>query len=95
MWQNAETIAAGLRVPKPLADYLILRALRESNGTALTVSDAEIGDATKLIGACEGIFASPEAAATVATLPYLMRDRFIDPEMRIVLFITGGGLKYL
>ncbi len=66
MWENAETIAAGLRVPKPLADYLILRALRESHGTALAVSDDEIRDATKLIGAMEGVFASPEAAATVA-----------------------------
>lgn len=95
MWQNAETIAAGLRVPKPLADYLIMRALRESHGTALTVTDAEILDATKLIGACEGVFASPEAAATVAALPYLMRDGFISPNMRVVLFITGGGLKYV
>lgn len=95
MWQNAETIAAGLRVPKPLADYLIMRALRESHGTALTVTDTEIRDATKLIGACEGVFASPEAAATVAALPYLLRDRFVEPNMRVVLFITGGGLKYV
>jgi threonine synthase len=95
MWQKAETIAAGLRVPKPLADYLILRALRESNGTALSVTDAEIRDATQLIGALEGVFASPEAAATVAALPYLMQDGFVTPDMRTVLFITGGGLKYV
>lgn len=95
MWQNAETIAAGLRVPKPLADYLILRALRESKGTALTVSDSEILDSTKLIGACEGIFASPEAAATVSALPYLIRDGFVTSDMRVILFITGGGLKYV
>lgn len=95
MWENAQTVAAGLRVPKPLADYLILRALRESHGTALTVTDAEIGAATKLIGAGEGVFASPEAAATVAALPYLQRDGFIAPAARVVLFITGGGLKYI
>lgn len=95
MWQNAETIAAGLRVPKPLADYLIMRALRESHGTALTVTDAELAPATKLIGASEGVFASPEAAATVAALPQLIRDGFVAPDARVVLFITGGGLKYI
>ena len=95
MWENAQTVAAGLRVPKPLADYLILRALRESHGTALTVTDAELGPMTKLIGACEGVFASPEAAATVAAIPQLQRDGFIAPDARVVLFITGGGLKYV
>jgi threonine synthase len=95
MWQNAETIAAGLRVPKPLADYLIMRALRESQGTALTVTDDEIRAATKLIGASEGVFASPEAAATVAALPSLLRQGFIATDARVVLFITGGGLKYI
>ncbi|MBI3536092.1 MAG: threonine synthase [Chloroflexi bacterium] len=95
MWENAETIASGLRVPKPLADYLILRALRESRGTALAVTDDEMREATKLLGATEGVFASPEAAATVAALAHLRARGFIANETRVVLFITGGGLKYL
>ena len=95
MWENAETFASGLRVPKPLADYLILRALRESHGTALAITDDAMRDATKLLGACEGVFASPEAAATVAALEPLRARGFIARETRIVLFITGGGLKYV
>ncbi|MBI3914752.1 MAG: threonine synthase [Chloroflexi bacterium] len=95
MWENAETYASGLRVPKPLADYLILRALRESRGTALAITDDAMRDATKLLGAREGVFASPEAAATVAALAPLRENGFIAPETRVVLFITGGGLKYI
>jgi threonine synthase len=95
MWENADTIASGLRVPKPLADYLIMRALRESAGTALAVSDDEIRAASPLLGAKEGVFPAPEAAATVAALPYLIRDGFISPDATVVLFITGGGLKYV
>lgn len=95
MWEDAHTIAAGLRVPKPLADYLILHALRESRGTALAVSDDEMRQATQWIGADEGVFASPEAAATVAALPHLLRKNFIARDTRIVLFVTGGGLKYV
>ena len=82
-------------MPKPLADFLILRALRESRGAALAVTDDEMRAATKLLGATEGVFASPEGAATVAALPYLRERGVIARETRVVLFITGGGLKYI
>ncbi len=93
-WENASTIASGLRVPVAIADYLILRALRESGGTALAVSDEEIITAMRELGACEGIFAAPEGAATWAAAKRLLRQGFLRPDERIVLFNTGTGLKY-
>lgn len=72
MWQNAATIADGLRVPAAVGDFLILRAVRESGGTALAVSDDEIRAAQIEIGRSEGMFVAPEAAATAAALPHLL-----------------------
>ena len=94
-WTNASTIASGLRVPKSFADRLILDALRESKGTAVSVSDAEIMDAQREIGRMEGIFSAPEGAATLAALKKLIQQKWVGPDERIVLFNTGSGLKYL
>jgi len=94
-WTNAHTIASGLRVPKSFADALILSNLRESQGIAVAVSDADILDAQRQFGRMEGIFPAPEGAATLAALKVLIHQKWVRPEERIVLFNTGSGLKYL
>ena len=94
-WEGAQTIAAGLRVPGAFADRLILRALRESRGTALTVSDNEILTCQKEMAAHEGVFAAPEGAATLAAARHLLANRWIDRDESVILFNTGSGLKYL
>ena len=94
-WQNASTIAAGLRVPKPLGDVLILNILRASAGTAIAVNDEEILDAGRELASLEGIFAAPEGAACVAAARKLIANGFLKPDDRIVLYNTGSGLKYL
>jgi len=94
-FENPETSALGLRVPAAIGDFLILKAIRESNGYALTVSDKELMDSVKMIGKHEGIFSAPEGGATVAALPKLLDRGIIKPNDRIVLFITGSGLKYV
>lgn len=94
-WQNAQTIASGLRVPKSFADQIILDDLRESNGIAVAVSDEKILEAQKLLAGSEGIFAAPEGAATLAGLIRLVKQKWIQPDERVVLFNTGTGLKYL
>jgi threonine synthase len=94
MWKNASTIASGLRVPKALGDYLILRAIRESHGTAIAVEDTEILEDVKLMAKEEGVFACPEGAATLSALRHLMEKGFIDKNEKVVLFNTGSGLKY-
>jgi threonine synthase len=94
-WPEAHTIASGLRVPRSFADRLILRCLRQSQGTAVAVSDIEIQAAQHRLAASEGIFAAPEGAATLAALPQLINNGWISSNERIVLFNTGSGLKYL
>jgi len=94
-WQNASTVAAGLRVPKPLGDVLILNILRESAGTAIAISDEEILDAGRELASLEGIFAAPEGAACVTAARKLLANQFLKPADRIVLYNTGSGLKYL
>jgi threonine synthase len=94
-WIQAQTIASGLRVPKSFADELILRDLRESQGTAVAVSDADLLLAQQELGRLEGIFSAPEGAATLAALKKLVQQKWIDSDERIVLFNTGSGLKYL
>ena len=93
-WEGARTIAAGLRVPHALGDFLILRAVRESGGSALAVSDDEIMDAVRLMAGEEGLFACPEGAATLAGLKRLLEDGSVEKGERVVLFNTGTGLKY-
>ncbi|HEY5730543.1 MAG TPA: threonine synthase [Anaerolineales bacterium] len=94
-WINAHTLASGLRVPKSFADALILKDLRASNGTAVSVSDESILQAQSQLGRLEGIFAAPEGAATLAALVTLLEQKWISPNERVVLFNTGSGLKYL
>ena len=94
-WEGAETVADGLRVPRAIGDFLILRAVRESGGTALTVSDAAMVAGMVEIGSREGISAAPEGGATLAALKLLVGDGTIKPTDSVVLFNTGGALKYL
>jgi len=94
MWEGAATIADGLRVPAAIGDFLMLRAIRASGGTAVAVTDQEILAAQRLLGATEGLFAAPEGAAVVAAVEHLRRSGWLRPEERIVLFNTGSGLKY-
>jgi len=94
-WKDATTAASGLRVPKPLGDLLMLKAIRDSGGTALAVTDEEMLDAGAELGALEGIFAAPEGAACVAALHKLYDNGFLKRDERVVLYNTGAGLKYL
>ena len=95
MWEHATTIADGLRVPRAIGDFLILRAVRESGGTAVAVSDAEMVDGMLEIGRTEGISAAPEGGAALAAIRRLAADGTIGPKETVVLFNTGGALKYL
>ena len=93
-WQHATTIAAGLRAPKPFADFLILRILHESRGTAIAVSDEALIDAGLRIASEEGVFPSPEGAACFAAAESLISSGFLDAGERILIYNTGSGLKY-
>jgi threonine synthase len=95
MWPHASTVAAGLRVPKPYGDYLILDILKQSGGLALAATDAEILAATRHWAQVEGIFAAPEGAASLVAYQKLLASNFFAPEDSVVLFNTGSGLKYL
>ncbi len=94
-WVNAKTIAAGLRVPNAFADRLILRALRESGGTAVAVPDEEILSARDDLARSEGLLACPEGAATLAALRHLRANGWVRENETVVLFNTGAGLKYI
>jgi len=94
-WEHATTVAAGLRVPKPLGDFLILEAARESGGTCLAVSDQELLDAGQLLAETEGMFVAPEGAACVAALQKLLQSGFLQPDETMIIYNTGSGLKYL
>jgi len=91
---NAATVASGLRVPGPLGDLLILSMLRQTNGTALTVTDDEMLNAGRELASLEGIFAAPEGAATVVATRKLVASGWIKPDETVVLFNTGTGYKY-
>lgn len=93
-FQNAATIASGLRVPGPLGDFIILRMLRQTNGTALAVTDQEMLQAGRELASQEGIFAAPEGAATVSAARKLAASGWIKPHESVVLFNTGTGYKY-
>lgn len=94
-WENAQTIASGLRVPNSFAGHHILHILRESKGTAIAVSDDDIRKAQAELGRSEGIFTAPEAAATIAGAKQLIDDHWIKQDERVLLFLTGAGMKYL
>ena len=89
-WANAQTTAAGLRVPQAVGDFLILDAIYQSGGAAIAVTDDEIQEAMATLATHEGILACPEGAATVAGLCKLVEAKDIQPENRVVLFNTGG-----
>lgn len=93
-WPGAATLADGLRVPAAIGDFMILRVLRESGGTALAVSDEEMLTAIRLLGRTQGIFACPEGASSLAAFQHLRRQGWIADDEVVVLFNTGSGLKY-
>jgi threonine synthase len=93
-WPDPKTFAAGLRVPKALGDFLVLRALRESGGTALAVTDDEMRDMMRIVGAMEGMLVCPEGAAAIAGAAKLRRAGWIKDNESVVVFNTGSGLKY-
>ncbi len=93
-WENASTLAGGLRVPAAIGGRLMLRALRDSGGTAVAVSDGRIMQAQKQLASQEGMFVSLEAAATVAALEELVTQAWIKSDERVLIFNTGNGLKH-
>ncbi len=93
-WENAATLAGGLRVPAAIGGRLMLAALRESEGTAVAVSDQRILAAQQLLARREGIFVSLEAAATIAAVEELAAQNWIQPDEKTLVFNTGSGLKY-
>jgi len=95
MWQDAATFAAGLRVPKPYGDYLMLEILKESQGVAVALPDEEILRSLKDWAENEGVFLCPEGAAATAAYGHLLKNSWLKPEDRVVLFNTGAGLKYV
>ncbi|MEY4938895.1 MAG: hypothetical protein RIQ93_630 [Verrucomicrobiota bacterium] len=92
---GAQTRASGLRVPKAIGDFLMLEALRKSGGGAIAISDDEMINCTREIGAAEGVFPAPEGAACYAALKHLLADGKISADETVVLFNTSTGLKYL
>jgi threonine synthase len=93
-WQNAHTIAAGIRVPAAIGDFLILQAIRDSEGFAIAVTDEEIGDAQERIPQVEGLLLCPEGAATYAAYRRALVESRIEQADRVMLFNCGNGLKY-
>jgi threonine synthase len=94
-FENASTVASGLRVPKAIGDFLILDAVRASGGTAISVTDEELVAAVREIGAAEGIFAAPEGAACLPALRKLIDRGEVNEGETVVIFNTGAGVKYL
>ncbi len=94
-WPHAATVAAGLRVPKAYADYIILDILRQSRGTAVAVSDDELMQALADWARQEGMLAAPEGAASLAAYRRLRASGFLTESDTVVLYNTGTGLKYL
>lgn len=94
LWQEAHTYAAGIRVPVAVGDFLILDAVRESDGFAIAVDDDAIECARQEIGGREGILVCPEGAATYAAYLLALQDGRISKDERVVLFNCGNGLKY-
>ncbi len=95
MWTDARTVADGLRVPKAIGDFLVLRAVRESGGTAVAVQDTDMVAGMRELGRREGISAAPEGGAALQAVKQLLRDGVVKPSDTVVIFNTGGALKYL
>jgi len=94
-WENAHTRADGLRVPRAIGDFLILQAVRDSGGTALAVTDEQMVLDMLEIGRHEGVSAAPEGGAALSAIRRLAADDRIERDDTVVLFNTGGALKYL
>ncbi|MDE2889548.1 MAG: threonine synthase [Gemmatimonadota bacterium] len=94
-WEDADTVASGLRVPGAVGDFLMLRAIRESHGTAIAVTDGALLACVDEMASSTGIFPAPEGAATLAGLKELAGKGWVSSEERVVLFNTGTGLKYI
>jgi threonine synthase len=94
-WNDAATLASGLRVPKPLGDFLILADLYASHGEAVPATDDEMLSACRDMAALEGIFAAPEGGAGLVAAGKLVKQRKIQQDETVVLFNTGSGYKYL
>ena len=94
-WENASTIADGLRVPRAIGDFLILRAIRQSGGTAIAVQDHQMVEGMLAIGKHEGVSAAPEGGAAWIAIQRLTTSGAIKQDEKVVLFNTGGALKYL
>jgi threonine synthase len=92
---NPTTLAAGMRVPAAVGDFLVVRAVRESGGTALTVTDDQMVESVRDMARFEGIFPAPEGGATLAALEKLLDSGEVNPDDRVVLLNTGSALKYL
>jgi len=93
-WENAQTIAMGIRVPQAVGDFLILDAVRASNGFAIAVSDADISQAVDDVGRKEGLLLCPEGGATLAAYRKARAEGLVKPEDRVMLFNCSTGLKY-
>jgi len=91
---HPRTVAAGLRVPAAVGDRLMLRALRDSGGAAVAVSDAELLHGTRLLAELEGVYGAPEDGAAVAAAARLLDSGFLSRDSETVLFLTGSGYKY-
>ena len=94
LWENAYTKAAGIRVPIAVGDFLIIRAVRESNGFALSVTDEEIMDARDRVASLDGCFLCPEGAATMTAYEKSLSSKLITKDDKVVLFNCATGLKY-
>jgi threonine synthase len=93
-WENPVTHASGLRVPAPLGDALILRALRESGGEAIAVSEDAIRDGTRRLAQLSGVDASPEGGCALAVAASLAAAGRLPPDAELVIFNTGSGASY-
>jgi threonine synthase len=93
-WEGAETVASGIRVPKALGDFLVLRAARESNGACVAVSDDQIVAMVRALASLEGVLICPEGAATLAAAVMMRESGAIGPKERVLLLNTGSGLIY-
>jgi threonine synthase len=94
-WQNAATVSSGLRVPKPLGDFLILDAVRASGGTCIAISDRDALQAGVQAARLDGVFPAPEGAACFAAVEKLTKSGFLSADEKVLIYNTGTGLKYL
>jgi threonine synthase len=93
-WENAHTMAAGIRVPQAVGDFMVLDAVRSSNGKAIAVSEEAIIDAVSEVGRADGLMVCPEAAAGFVALQHGVKDGWIAPDDQVVIINSGNGLKY-